>query len=103
MSPAALTIVLLAAGTYLLKAAGPVLLGGDRQLPPRLERLTLLLPAPLLAALVATSTFVADRAWTIDARAAGLLAAAVALWFRLPFVVVVLAAAGATALTRALL
>lgn len=102
MSPAALTIVLLAAGTYLLKAAGPVLLGGERQLPARLERLTLLLPAPLLAALVATSTVVSDRAWTIDARAAGLAAAALALWFRLPFVVVVLAAAAATAATRAM-
>ncbi len=103
MSPAALTIALLAAGTYLLKSAGPLLLGGDRQLPPWLERLTLLLPGPLLAALVATSTFVDDRAWTIDARAAGLVAAAVALWFRLPFVVVVAAAAATTALARLVL
>lgn len=102
MSPAAWTILLLATGTYLLKAAGPLLLGGDRKLPPRLERLTLLLPAPLLAALVATSTFVADRAWTLDARAAGLVAAAAALWLRLPFVVVVLAAAASTAAVRAL-
>lgn len=102
MSPAAVTIVLLAAGTYLLKAAGPLLLGGERRLPPRVERLTLLLPAPLLAALVAGSTFVADRAWTIDARLAGLVAAALALWLRLPFVVVVVVAAAATAATRAL-
>lgn len=102
MSPAAVTIMLLASGTYLLKAAGPVLLGGDRRLPPHLERLTLLLPAPLLAALVAGSTFVADRAWAIDARAAGLAVAAVALWLRLPFVAVVLVAAAATAATRAL-
>ncbi|MEL7157381.1 MAG: AzlD domain-containing protein, partial [Actinomycetota bacterium] len=58
--------------------------------------------ATLLAALVAGSTFVADRAWTIDARLAGLVAAALALWLRLPFVVVVVVAAAATAATRAL-
>ncbi len=102
MSPAALTIVVLAVGTYLLKAAGPLLLGGDRRLPPTLERLTVLLPAPLLAALVAVSTVLDGRDWVLDARAVGLAAAAVALWRRLPFVVVVLVAAAATAGARAL-
>lgn len=101
MSPATLTLALLAAGTYLLKAAGPMLLGGDRQLPPVVERLAGLLPASLLAALVVSSTFVADRSWVLDARLAGLAVAAVALWRRLPFVVVVVLAAAATALTRA--
>jgi hypothetical protein len=47
-------------------------------------------------------TFVADRALVLDARAAGLAAAAVALAARLPFIVVVGVAAVATALTRAL-
>lgn len=50
-----------------MKAAGPLVLGGDRALPPFLERLALLLPAPLPAALVATSTFVHDQRWILDA------------------------------------
>lgn len=85
-----------------LKAAGPLVLGGDRALPPFLERLALLLPAPLPAALVATSTFVDDQRWILDARVAGLVVAAFALWRRLPFVIVVVPAAAATAATRAI-
>ncbi|MEM8926163.1 MAG: AzlD domain-containing protein [Actinomycetota bacterium] len=101
MSPVTTTILLLAAGTYLLKSAGPLLLGGDRVLPARLERLAVLLPAPLLAAMVAVGVLVSEQRWTIDAQAVGLVAAACALLARLPFVVVVLIAAAATAATRA--
>jgi branched-subunit amino acid transport protein AzlD len=102
MSAATLTLLVLATGTYALKAAGPLLLGGDRQLPASVERLALLLPAPLLAALVVTSTVVTDRAWVVDARLVGMAVAAIALWRRQPFVVVVIAAAAGTGLTRAL-
>jgi hypothetical protein len=66
------------------------------------DHLATLLPAALLAALVATSSFVDGTALHLDARVAGLLVAAVALWRRLPFVVVVAAAAIATAAVRAL-
>ncbi len=96
------TLLVLAAGTYALKAAGPLVLGGDRVLPGWLTRLTNLLPAPLLAALVVTSAFVAERGWVFDERVVGLVAAGLALWRRLPFVVVVFAAAAATAAARAL-
>ncbi len=102
MSTPTATIIALAVFTYGLKAVGPVLLGGERRLSPRLQRVTGLLPVPLLAALVATSTFVDGRSWVLDARVAGLAAAAIALWRRLPFVVVVLVAAAATAGVRAL-
>ena len=95
------TILLLTAATYALKSFGPIVLGGDRSLPPRLSRLADELPAPLLAALVAISTFTSDAAWTLDARAIGLATAAIALWKRLPFVLVVMIAAVATALARA--
>ena len=101
MSPVAVTLVGLAAGTYLLKAAGPLLLG-SRTLPARFGRWAVLLPVPLLAALVATSTLTDDQRWIVDARAVGLAAAAVALWRRLPFIVVVVAAGAATAGARAL-
>lgn len=93
-------IVGLFAGVYALKAAGPLLLG-ERRLPAWLSRLTTLLPAALLAALVATSTFADGRHLLLDARAVGVAAAGVALWRRASFVVVVIVAAVATALTRA--
>lgn len=102
MSNATLTLLLLAGGTYVLKAAGPVLLGGDRALPPLVERLALLLPAALLAALVSTAAFVDGGQWSADARAVGLVAAAIALWGKQPFIVVILVAAAATAATRLL-
>ncbi len=102
MSTALTTLLVLGAITWLFKAAGPLILGGDRALPPSVERLALLLPVPLLAAMVATSTVVADRAWTLDARLVGLGVAAIALRLRAPFVVVVLGAGAATALVRAL-
>ena len=96
------TVLVLAAISYAFKSAGPLLLGGDSELPFWVDRLALLLPAPLLAALVASSTFVNDREWTVDARAVGLVVAGIALWRRLPFVIVVILAAAATALTRQL-
>ncbi len=93
-------ILALAAGTYAMKAAGPVLLGG-RSLPPRLERVVDLLPAALLAALIAVQTFSADGGLTIDARAAGVGAAAVAAWRGAPFLVVVGVAMAVAAAVRA--
>jgi branched-subunit amino acid transport protein len=101
MSRAWTTILLLTAATYALKSFGPIVLGGDRSLPTRLTRLADELPAPLLAALVAISAFTDGTTWTLDARVIGLGVAAVALWRRLPFVVVVILAAAATALARA--
>jgi branched-subunit amino acid transport protein len=94
-------ILLLAAGTYALKAAGPVLLGG-RTLPATVVRPLALLPPALLAALVAVQTLGDGGSLTFDARAAGAGVAVLAVWRRLPFVVVVLAAAAAAALARAL-
>ncbi len=95
------TVVLLGlfAVTYLLKAAGPVLLG-NRELPAGVQRAAALLPAPLLAALVVTSTVASGTALVVDHRVAGIAAAAVALALRAPFVVVVVVAAAATALAR---
>ena len=97
------TVLALAVISYAFKSVGPLFLGGERNIPLWVDRLALLLPAPLLAALVASSTFVTDQQWRIDARAVGLLVAALALWRRLPFVIVVVLAAAATAATRQLL
>lgn len=94
-------IVVAAAGaaTLALKALGPVLLGG-RSLPAQVVAVIALLGPTLLAALVATQTFAGDRELVVDARVVGIGAAAVALLGRLPILIVVVAAAVATALAR---
>lgn len=96
------TVILVASVIiYCLKAAAPMLLG-DRQLPAWLATLTQLMPAALLAALVAVSTLASGKHLQLDARAVGLAAAAIALWRKQGFIVVVVVAALATAATRAL-
>jgi branched-subunit amino acid transport protein len=96
------TAVLLGSlGCYAIKLAGlsvPARVLGS----PRVERLGALLPVALLAALTATQTFATARGVTVDARAAGLAVALVAVLLRAPFLVVVVVAAGTTALLRLL-
>jgi branched-subunit amino acid transport protein len=94
-------VVLVGVGTVAIKSLGPVLLGG-RPLPARVSSLTALLAPALLAALVATNTFGNGEALTIDARALGVAVAAVAIWRRAPVLLVIVLAAGTTALVRAL-
>jgi branched-subunit amino acid transport protein len=88
--------------TAVIKGVGPLLFGG-RQLPPLIGRVIPLLAPALLAALVITETFGGQgRSVVLDARAGGLVAAAVAIAARAPLAVVVLCAAVVTALLRAL-
>ena len=102
MSAAWWTVALVGAATVAIKGAGPILLGG-RPLPPRLARVIALLAPALLAALVAINTFGAERALVLDERALGVGAAAIAIGFRAPPLVVVVVAAAVTATARALL
>ena len=95
MSDATTVIVLLAAGTYCLKALGPLYFGNSRQLPVKFQEIALLLPTPLIAALVVTSAFSENNELVLDARVIGLVAAAIALWKKLPFFIVVIIAAHA--------
>jgi branched-subunit amino acid transport protein len=99
MSDAVVVILVLGLATYVLKAAGPVLLG-NRTLPPTVARTVELLPAALLAALVATSVVVADRSFVLDARLLGVLAAGAVLARGGGFIPTVLVAAAVTALVR---
>ncbi len=95
-----ITVAGLAVGTAAIKAFGPVVFGG-RDLHPLLARIIPLLAPALLAALVVTETTGGHgHTITIDARVAGLAAAAIALWLRAPLAVVVIAAATTTALLR---
>jgi ABC-type sugar transport system permease subunit len=60
---------------------------------PRVAPIAALITVALLAGLTAVQTFSAGRALTLDARAAALAVAAVALWRKAPFIVVVVLAA----------
>lgn len=90
-----------ALGCYLLKLAG-------LSVPPnvlenqRVQRIATALPIALLTALIVIQTFTTGHRLTVDARAAGLAAAAVAVLLRAPFLVVVGVAALTAALIRAL-
>jgi hypothetical protein len=67
---------------------------------PRSARVTAMLPAALLASLVVLQTFGSGAQLTLDARAAGLVVAILALLLRAPFIVVVVLAAATAALLR---
>lgn len=88
------------AATALIKASGPLALQG-RELPALVRRALGLLAPALLAALVATQTFASGQRLVVDARAAGVAAALVALLLRVPVLLAVCLAAAVTALLRA--
>ncbi len=94
-------IVIVALANAVIKAAGPVLVGG-RELPPRVATVIALLAPALLAALVVTETFGEDRHLVIDERAIGVAVAGLVLALRGPVLIAVALAAITTALTRAI-
>ena len=95
-------VFVLAAGTW-----GQRLLGmfvGARVLArrPALARLATLIPAAVVMAVIVQLAVGEGRSLAIDARLAGMGVAAVLVWRRAPFVLVVVAAAAATATVRGL-
>lgn len=90
-----------AVGCYAVKLIGLLIPAGVLE-RPLVQRLAALLPVALLAALTAQQTFADGRVLVLDAKAAGLAAAAVALILRAPFLVVVAAAVVVTAGVRTL-
>jgi branched-subunit amino acid transport protein len=100
MTEATAVIVGVIATTALIRASGPVLLGG-RNLPQRpLSVIALLAPA-LLAALVVTETFGEGSSLVLDERAIGVGAAGALLLVRDSPLGAVAIAAAVTALARA--
>ncbi len=91
----------LALGAYAFKVLGLVVVG-DRALPARLERCLALIPAALIASIVAKDTFSIGQHLQIDARVVGVGVAIVAAWRKMPVIVVIVAAATATSLVRLL-
>ena len=100
-------IAVLAAGAFgckwfgvavLGRLGGPDAMAGGRLgwFPP----MAALIPPALFAALVVVQTFDTDGALRIDARAAGVVAGALAVWRRAPFLLVVVLAMTVTAVIR---
>jgi branched chain amino acid efflux pump len=102
VSAAWVTIAALCVATAAMKAAGPAALRGRR--PSRRAMAVIALVAPaVLASLVLYQTLGdTPSGITVDARLAGLAVATLAIAVRAPMLVVVAAAALATALARAL-
>ena len=94
-----IALVATALAVYAMKAVGPVL-AGERELPGRAAQVLDLVAVPLLAGLVAVQTLDGGQRIVIDARVPALLVAAVLVWRRAPFLVVVLAASATAALLR---
>jgi branched-subunit amino acid transport protein len=96
-----LAILLLAAGTYALRAAGPALAG--RIAPSeRVRWLLSVAAAVLLCALVATSALTSGHGFAGWARPAGVLAGGLLAVRRAPFLVSVVVAVATTATLRLL-
>lgn len=94
-------IVVLAAGTFALRFAGPAL-RSRVDLPEEVEALLATAVVVLLAALVATASLTRDQGLADAARPAGVLVGGLLAWRRAPLVAVVLAAAGTAAGLRLL-
>lgn len=103
MSATTLVVVIavLAIGTYALRLAG-VLLVDRLHLPDSVARLLPLSAVALLAALAATAALTDAGEFAGVARPVGVLAGVIAAWRRLPFIAVVMIAAGTAAGLRLL-
>ena len=100
-----MTIWLLIGGcavvTAVIKAIGPIAVGG-RELPESFTGVIALMAAPLLAALVVTSTLANGEELAVGADTVGVAVAGVALWRGANVIVGVLVAAAVTAALRLL-
>lgn len=96
------TIIIIAAvGCLALKLSG-YLVPPSFMEKPRPSRVANLLTVALLAALVATQTFASGSEVVLDARVPALLVAAGLFALRVPFILVIIAAAATAALLRLL-
>ena len=94
------TIVLLAAVAVLLLKLAGYLVPESFLEKPTPARMANLLTVALLAALIGTQTFATGQSVGIDARLPAVLLAAVLFALRVPFIVVLIAAAGCAAVLR---
>ena len=93
-------ILVLAAAAYAFKAIGPLVIG-RRTLAPELTQVLELVAVPVLAGLILVQTLDGGGRLVIDARVPARCVAALLVWRRAPFLVVVFSAAATAALLRA--
>jgi branched-subunit amino acid transport protein len=86
--------------TVLIKATGPVMLGG-RELPSVVLRVIACMAPALLAALVVTSALAEGRSFHVGAHVAGMVAGGLLMWRGRSVVLAVLVAMVVTAAIRA--
>ena len=92
-------VIALSIGAYAFKAAGAFL--GNRIDSETAERWSLdLVVVSVLAALVVVQTLGSGRSIVVDARLPAVLLAALLVWLRAPFLVIVVAAGATAALLR---
>ncbi len=94
-------VFVLAAAAYAFKAVGPLVIG-RRTLAPELTQVLELVAVPVLAGLILVQTLDGGGHLVIDARVPAMCVAALLVWRRAPFLVVVFAAAATAALLRAM-
>jgi len=92
-------VIALGAGTYAMRLSG-VLLRDRLELSPVVQRLLPMAAAALLAALAGTAALMAGTGFAGVARPAGVAVGALLAWRKVPFVLVVVAAAATAALLR---
>lgn len=95
-------VFVLAAGVWGQRFLGMYVGGPVVSRFPVLGKIATLIPAAVVMAVIVQLTLASGKSLVVDARLAGMVVAGVLVWRRAPFVVVVLAAAVATAALRAL-
>ena len=92
-------VLVISVGAYLFKLVGVT--AGNR-FAVALEPVAALVPPALFSAIIVIMTVADGPSIVVDARLVGVGLAAVAVWRRAPFIVVVVVAMAATALVRML-
>lgn len=97
-----LSIVALTIAVWGQRLIGGFLIGPFLERRPGLAKAAGLIPAAVVMAVIVQLTVANGRTLVVDERLAGVAVAGVLVWRRAPFLAVVLAAAGTTALLRAI-
>jgi branched-subunit amino acid transport protein len=95
-----LTVLIASLAVYSWKLLGYLI--PEKRITPAMRAFAERVTVSLLAALVVVQGFTSTGEIVFDARVPGLLAAALLLWFRAPYIVVVIAGALVAALFRML-
>ena len=90
-------VIALSAGSYAFKFLGVI---AGQRLSKHLEPATSLLPAALFSALIIIMSISDDGSLVIDARLVGVGIGGLAVWKKMPFILVVLIAMLSTAVIR---